>query len=108
MVAILRLAAGKNREDRRLIALVDELSSRSEEFARCWSDHRVSQHTHGPKRYRHEAVGTMTLNYETLIPPSDPDLRVIVYTADVGSPSAEKLDMLGAGVRVVSEPNEVG
>ena len=40
----------------------------------------------------------MTLNYETLIPPSDPDMRVIVYTADIGSPSAEKLDKLRAAV----------
>ncbi len=96
LVAILRLAAGRDGEDRRLLALVRHLSEQSPEFATCWSDYRVFQHTHGPKRYRHETVGTMTLNYETLIPPSDPDLRVIVYTADVGSPSAAKLDELRA------------
>lgn len=82
-VAVLRLAAGR-----------DGVSQRSEEFAACWADHRVFQHTHGPKRYRHETVGMMTLNYETLIPPTDPNLRVIVYTTDVGSPSAEKLAAL--------------
>jgi len=54
----------------------------------------VFQHTHRPKRLRHSAVGELTLNYETLVPPGDPQLRVIVYTADVGSPAAEKLDIL--------------
>jgi transcriptional regulator with XRE-family HTH domain len=94
LVAVLRLAAGRDADDPRLATLVDDVSQRSEEFASCWADYRVFQHTHGPKRYRHETVGIMTLNYETLIPPTDPDLRVIVYTADVGSPSAEKLAAL--------------
>jgi hypothetical protein len=87
LVAILRLAAGRDVDDRKLAALVGELSAQSDDFARCWSDHRVFQHTHGPKRYHHESVGVMTLNYETLIPPIGPDLRVIVYTADVGWPT---------------------
>jgi transcriptional regulator with XRE-family HTH domain len=94
LVAVLRLEAGQDGDDRRLAALVGELTARSDEFATCWSDHRVFQHTHGPKRLRHNAVGELTLNYETLVPPGDPQLRVIVYTADVGSPAAEKLDIL--------------
>jgi transcriptional regulator with XRE-family HTH domain len=96
LVAVLRLEAGPNGDDRRLAALVRELGSQSAEFAKCWADHRVYQHTHGPKRLRHRAVGEMTLNYETLIPPGDPQLRVIVYTADIGSPAAEKLNILKA------------
>ena len=91
LVAILRLAAGRDAEDKLVAELVDDVSARSDEFARCWADYRVFQHTHGPKRYRHDKVGIMTLNYETLVPPTDPDLRVILYTADVGSPSAAKL-----------------
>lgn len=94
LVAILRLAAGRDTHDPVLAALVSDMSALSADFAACWADYRVFQHTHGPKRYRHETVGIMTLNYETLVPPTDPDLRVIVYTADVGSPSAEKLAAL--------------
>ena len=108
LVAILRLAAGTNGDGSRKSALVRDLSGQSDEFARFWSDHRVFQHTHGPKRIHHEAVGTMTLNYETLVPPSDPDLRVIVYTADVGSPSQEKLETLSALEQVADGPQTVG
>src|SRR5262249_30267904 len=108
LVAILRLAAGRDVDDRRLAALVGELSAQSDDFARYWSDHRVFQHTHGPKRLHHESIGVMTLNYETLIPPTDPDLRVIVYTADAGSPSAEKLETLRASHEAAAGPNRVG
>ena len=41
-------------------------------------------------------------------PPSDPDLRVIVYTADVGSPSQEKLETLSALEQVADGPQTVG
>lgn len=90
MVAVMR-AAGAQNGGQRLAALCDELISRSDEFATLWADHRVFQHTHGPKRFRHEAVGTMTLNYETLHLPADPGLSLILYTADPGSPSEAKL-----------------
>jgi hypothetical protein len=50
----------------------------------------------------------MTLNYETLVPPSDPDLRVIVYTADVGSLSQQKLETLSALEQVADGPQTVG
>ncbi|MBE8516059.1 helix-turn-helix domain-containing protein [Amycolatopsis sp. H6(2020)] len=96
MVAILRVAAGKDARDPALTALVGELTTRSEEFARFWSDYRVFQHTHGTKSFHHDAVGTMTINYETLVPPTDPDLSLIIYTAPAGSPSEEKLKILAS------------
>ena len=103
LVAILRLAAGRDAGDQLLAALIDEITAQSDEFATYWSDHRVSQHTHGPKRFEIESVGALTLNYEALIPPSDPELRVIIYTAEVGSPSDERLREL-----LKSRPVDVG
>ncbi|WP_158566696.1 helix-turn-helix transcriptional regulator [Actinomadura craniellae] len=99
MAAILRLTAGRVSvgppEHRASMArLVDDLCSRSEEFARVWAEHRIFQHTHGTKRFRHEAVGIMMINYESLIPPADPGLTLTLYTADTGSPSEEKLRAL--------------
>ncbi len=92
MAAVLR-AAGAHDAGARLAA---DLQSRSAEFARFWSDHRVFQHTYGPKRFRHEAVGEMTLNYETLHLPADRGLSLILYTADAGSPSEARLhDLVG-------------
>jgi len=96
MVAILRVAAGHDARDPVLAELVSELSARSPEFARYWADYQVFEHTHGTKRFHHDAVGLMTINYESLVPPADPELSIIVYTAATGSPSEEKLKILAA------------
>lgn len=95
MVAILR-AAGNGPA---LAELVGELTAQSPEFARCWAEYRVYQHTYGPKRFHHDEVGTMVLNYETLRLPADPGLSVILYTADTGSPSAQRLTELVSSYR---------
>lgn len=96
MVAILRVAGGRDAADPHLRQLVDELSSQSSEFRRCWATRELFEHTHGPKRFHHESVGTMTLNYETLHLPADPGLSLILYTAPAGSPSEAKLrELLG-------------
>ena len=71
--------------------VVTELSEASEEFACAWADRNLSQHTHGPKRFHHNAIGTITLNYETLHLPADPGLSLILYTAAAGSPEEAKL-----------------
>lgn len=90
VVAVIR-AAGALQSGPRLDQLCAELSSQSSEFARLWSEHRVFRHTHGPKRFHNEAVGDMTLNYETMQLPADPGLSLILYTADPGSPSEARL-----------------
>ena len=91
MVAILRVAGARNRADARLAGLVTELSDASAEFACAWADRNLFQHTHGPKRFHHNAIGTITLNYETLHLPADPGLSLILYTAATGSPEEAKL-----------------
>ncbi len=96
MVAILRQVVPQGDD------LVDALSAESAEFTRMWADYRVFQHTHGTKRFFHEAVGEMTINYESLVPPADPQLSVIVYSAATGSPSADKLRLLAERVRAPS------
>ncbi|MGW4934158.1 helix-turn-helix transcriptional regulator [Streptomyces sp. NPDC004166] len=95
-VAILRVAAGRSTSDPALASLVGELSTRSEEFARYWANYRVFQHTHGTKRFRHPAVGDMTLRYETLHTPTEADLYLTLYLAAAGSPSEEKLHILSS------------
>jgi transcriptional regulator with XRE-family HTH domain len=93
-VAILRTSAGRDANDPLLTRLIDDLTARSPEFARHWADYRVFQHTFGTQRFHHPAVGTMTLNYESLVPLAEPDLSLTIYTAATGSPSAEKLRFL--------------
>ena len=65
-VANLRTAAGKDPHDKRLHALVGELSTRSEEFRRRWHAHDVRIHGAGVKHFHHHVVGDLELAYEGL------------------------------------------
>ncbi|MER5796121.1 transcriptional regulator, partial [Streptomyces sp. NPDC001980] len=96
IVASLRLAAGRHPDDRLLNELVGELSVKVPEFATWWAGHRVDQCAHGTRRLRHPVVGELTLSYEILALPADPDLGVCLYTAEPGSASAETLRVLAA------------
>lgn len=94
LVAILRNAAIEGVRNDHLTTLVGDLSLASPEFARFWADYRLFEHTWGVKVLFNEAVGEMTINYESLALPGDDGQTVVVYTADPGSPSAEKLQLL--------------
>ncbi len=51
-------------------------------------------HTSGHKIYRQPVVGELTVDYQALQLPEDPELTVFIYTAAVGSPSPEALRLL--------------
>jgi transcriptional regulator with XRE-family HTH domain len=93
-VAALRAAYDPRVQDEALEQLIGELSLSSPEFARFWADYRLYKHGHGRKRIFHDAVGTMTLNYETLAVPGDDGQFISAYTADAGSADDEKLRLL--------------
>lgn len=93
-VAALRAAHDPRVADPELTTLIGELSVASPEFARYWADYRLFKHSHGKKVLHHDLVGEFTVNYETLDVSDSDDLRLCIYTADVGSPSDEKLRML--------------
>ncbi|MFJ8431333.1 helix-turn-helix domain-containing protein [Kitasatospora sp. NPDC094019] len=95
-VAALRAAAGRDREDRRLIELVGELSLKSQEFGRLWARHDVHGKTGGGKPVHHPRIGDLDLRYETLTVNSAPGQQLVVYQAAPGSPSAEGLLLLRA------------
>lgn len=95
-VAYLRLDAGLHPDDKQLAALVGELSLKSEDFRRLWADHQVQAKTYGVKRIDHPAVGGLTLPYETLGLPGDPDQSLVVYTPEPGSETAERIALLAS------------
>ena len=105
IVAILRAAAGADACNDRLAELIGELSLASPEFARFWADYQLFEHTHGIKRFFHEAVGEMQLNYQALPLPGDHGQNVIVYTADKGSPSEQKLAFLSSWTATPRQPD---
>ncbi|KQP56859.1 helix-turn-helix transcriptional regulator [Agreia sp. Leaf283] len=101
-VAILRTEAGRDPHDRGLQDLVGELSTRSDEFRTRWGAHNVRQHSTGTKTFHHHAVGELTLSYEGLELVAEPGLSLLIYTAEVGSPSDERLRLL-ASLAVTSD-----
>ena len=95
-VSILRAEAGRDPYDKRLSDLIGELSTRSDEFRVRWAAHDVKLHRTGVKRFHHPVVGDLTLDFETLDLPGDPGQKVLMYSAEPGSPSQEALDLLAS------------
>lgn len=94
--AMLRLEAGRNPHDQALIALVGELSTRSELFRQRWASQDVRFHRSGRKRLRHPVVGPLNLDFEALELPSEPGLQLNIYTAAAGTPTADALKLLAS------------
>jgi hypothetical protein len=82
--------------DRKLIALVGELSTQSEIFRKRWASHDVQYHRSGQKRLRHPVVGQLDLNFESMELSSEPGLTLNIYTAAPDTPAADGLTMLAS------------
>ena len=83
-----------NPHDKDLITLVGELSTQTELFRQHWASQNVKFHRSGRKRLRHPAVGELDLNFEAMELPSEPALRLNIYTADPHTPTADGLKLL--------------
>ncbi|GAU67904.1 putative DNA-binding protein [Streptomyces sp. NBRC 110611] len=97
VVGYLRRDAGRNPDDPHMASLITELSVRSAEFRRLWAAHDVQDKGFGREVLHHPVAGRLTLSYETLTLPADPDQQLITYHAEPGSPSAEALRRLASG-----------
>lgn len=95
-VAFLQLDAGRRPNDPLLAAMVEELTAASPDFARMWASRRVKEKTAGLKVIRHPLVGDLSLGYETLTLPGEPDQMLVTYTAPVGSPAHDGLRLLAS------------
>lgn len=96
VAAKLRMEAGRNPHDEELIALVGELSTRSELFRQRWASQDVRLHRSGHKRVRHPVVGRLDLDVETMELPAEPGLLLNVYTAPAGTTTADNLALLAS------------
>ncbi|KHK98771.1 XRE family transcriptional regulator [Microbacterium mangrovi] len=109
-VAILRTEAGRDPRDKRLHDLIGELSTRSDAFRTRWGAHNVRRHGAGTKNFHHHEVGDLTLTYEGLEMTAEPGLSFLIYTAEPGSPSEERLKLLASwaasGARTTFESQE--
>ncbi|MFC0675201.1 helix-turn-helix transcriptional regulator [Brachybacterium hainanense] len=96
IVASLRTYAGQNPRDKRLTDLIGELVCRSDDFRVRWAAHDVRHHRTGVKRIHHPEVGDLELVYEAMDFPAEPEWFMFGYTAEPGSPSEDRLKLLGS------------
>ncbi|WP_328351263.1 helix-turn-helix transcriptional regulator [Streptomyces sp. NBC_00445] len=95
-VDVLRIEAGRNPHDKDLHDLVGELSTRSDAFRTRWGSHNVRRHGTGTKRFHHPLVGDLTVAWHGSAVDDEPDLTLLIYTAEPGSPSEEALRLLAS------------
>jgi len=99
-VAHLRAVVGTAPDTPDLVALVGELVVKSPDFSRMWERYDVRKVGYGQKTFIHPEVGTITLSHEVLEIVRTHDLRLVVYTAEPGTPDHDAivlLDMKGTG-----------
>jgi hypothetical protein len=104
MVADLRAAAGRYPEDTELQALLQDLSRTCPRFRQLWTAHAVTAHTQDSKTITHPDIGPIALDCDVLTSERG-DLRVVVYTAALGTGAASQLQLLSVlGPQAVTRP----
>ena len=93
IVAAFRESIGSDHDDLRFIELVGELSLSSGRFRELWARHDVRTLEGGTTIVNHPAVGKLHLHRDKM--PAEGVLLVLYY-ADEGSESAEKLSLLAS------------
>ncbi|MEU4596004.1 helix-turn-helix transcriptional regulator [Nocardia sp. NPDC023988] len=93
-VAILRMDAAANPTDPQLTALVGELSIADEQFRQWWAARNVARQEFGSKTLNHPDVGEMTLNWDTFSSSGDSEQQLVLWSAEPGTTSHEKLRIL--------------
>ena len=107
-LASLRYDAGRRPHDRRLAALIDELRRTDPDVARWWDDHGVREYASVPKRIAHPSAGNLRFDIEIVSPPHEPDQRLVVYTAEPHSATAQVLPLLASWDTDTDTDTDVG
>jgi transcriptional regulator with XRE-family HTH domain len=79
VVASLRADAARAGAAQEIKALVEDMSTRSPDFARMWQENDVGSHGEGTKILNHPIAGRLALEYSSFAVDGQPDLTMIVY-----------------------------
>lgn len=96
---ILRAEAGRDPRDPGPAALIEELSTRSEEFRTVWARQDVRLPAAGRHHFHHPEVGPLDLIFEAASLRADPGLTLLLATPTPGSATHSALRRLGGGGR---------
>ena len=107
-VAHLRAVAGTDPDDPELAAIVGELAVKSPEFSRMWERYDVRRVGNGQKTFLHPTVGTMTLSHEVMEINHTGGGRLVVYSAEPGTPDHDAMVLLDmeAAAALAGQPND--
>jgi transcriptional regulator with XRE-family HTH domain len=96
LVAGFRESVGTDTDDPRFVQLVGELSLSSDRFRQLWARHDVQAREGAPVRIHHPQVGDLTISREKLSIGGAEGQLLVVYHAEPGTSSAEKLGLLAS------------
>ncbi|MBQ0887040.1 helix-turn-helix domain-containing protein [Streptomyces sp. RM72] len=102
-VARLCSEAARDPDDARLLALVGQLSVRDPDFRTWWATRHGAVHGAGVQRLHHPIVGELTLDWDTLVPATGADQRLVVWSAESGTQAHDKLLILASWGRTPRE-----
>ncbi|MFI2425333.1 helix-turn-helix transcriptional regulator [Streptomyces sp. NPDC018955] len=95
-IGMMRAAVATDPTHPRATAIIGELSIRSAEFRRLWARHDVRVSVSGTKTFRVPEVGDVVLDWDTYPLPGRPGPFMLVFTAEPGSPDADRLHLLAS------------
>jgi transcriptional regulator with XRE-family HTH domain len=104
-IAAFRKSIGDEIDNPRFVELVGELALSSERFRTLWARHDVRDLDGGTTTVNHPVVGELRLHRDKL--PVD-GLLLVLYYADQGSESDEKLRLLASMAQTAPTPGRVG
>ncbi|WP_370093498.1 helix-turn-helix transcriptional regulator [Streptacidiphilus sp. MAP12-20] len=91
-----RAAAAEFPGDEGFVAIVDEISAKSELFAEMWARGDVRPAGTRPKQLQHPLVGELCFESTQLRVPDRPDLTVVLHNALPGTDTLRKLEWLAS------------
>jgi transcriptional regulator with XRE-family HTH domain len=108
VVADLRAATARYPADPGLRSLIKDLRSASSDFALLWDTGIVGVHESDTKTVLHPDLGILAVDCDVLVAPGT-DLRIVAYTADADSDTADKLKLLTViGTQAMTEDSARG